>query len=170
MWSGGKQGEQVHAGAVSTFFIQEKNWKQAWSKARKILYTRNKAKSSTFSSFQHDREFALKSKTPVPVKATPEDKAMVTVGNKTIAVLKRQERQFILSQRRRRSTSLMLPSLQLRGFKWIIFDLEQRWWGQICKDSEAGEKRHYSREGGHLVFLSDHCVLGCSLRHAPFTC
>jgi len=25
MWSGGKQGEQVHAGAASTFFIQENN-------------------------------------------------------------------------------------------------------------------------------------------------
>lgn len=24
MWSGGKQGEQVHVGAVSTFFTQEK--------------------------------------------------------------------------------------------------------------------------------------------------
>lgn len=39
------------------------------------IYTRNKAKKSTFSSFQHHREFALKSKAPAPVKATPEDKA-----------------------------------------------------------------------------------------------
>lgn len=77
MWSGGKQGEQVHVGAVSTFFTQEKNLKASLKQSKKnTTYKKQSKKTSTFSSFQHHREFALKSKTPVPVKATPEDKAV----------------------------------------------------------------------------------------------
>ena len=58
-------------------------------KQEKYYIQETTQKPSTFSSFQHHREFALKSKMPVPVKATPEDKAIVTVGNKMMTVLKR---------------------------------------------------------------------------------
>jgi len=75
MWSGGKQGEQVHAGAASTFFIQENNGSKPEAKQGKHYMQEIKQKNSTFSSFQHHRQFALKSNTPVPVKETPEDKA-----------------------------------------------------------------------------------------------
>lgn len=62
---------------------RKKKLKASLKQSKKnTTYKKQSKKPSTFSPFQHHREFALKSKTPVAVKTTPEDKAIITNSRK----------------------------------------------------------------------------------------
>lgn len=74
--------ESKESKSMLVLFLHSSNRKKTGSKPEakqeKYYIQETKQKTSTFSSFQRHREFALKSKMPVPLKATPEGKAIVT--------------------------------------------------------------------------------------------